>query len=218
MRMRELAAVAGLVVLGAGVGVRCSAAESPKPGGPRICVVNLPRVYKSYKKTEDIMIKLEATREQILGERKGLAESVKRLEQEIQLLNKNSAERKEKEALLTQQQAELRAFNTVKKSQIQKRSLAYMEGIYRDMRDEIAGLAKEQGYDLVVQVMDPDLGKSANLVDLNVKISERVVLYHRAELEITDLVVKSLNAKYAQAKAGRETKEAAKDSKTGAEK
>ena len=84
----------------------------------------------------------------------------------------------------------------VKKGEIEKRSLKYLTEIYDDMRGEIARLAESQGYDLVLQTKEPDLGESKLIEVLNMRINERVVLYHRKQMDITEAVIKGLNDRY----------------------
>ncbi len=99
-----------------------------------------------------------------------------------------------------QKQAYLKAYEESEKQVLSVESQVFMETLYRKMLDEVAALARLEGYDLVIDTQDEIL-KPRSLTELEEMVRERKVLYHSANLDLTSRIIENLNRKYEAQKA-----------------
>jgi Skp family chaperone for outer membrane proteins len=75
--------------------------------------------------------------------------------------------------------------------------------IYNEIRRVVDILGKEQKYDLILRMEEPELEKE-DLPTLTQQIASRVVLYHHEGVDLTPLVVERLNQEWRKGKAAAE--------------
>lgn len=75
--------------------------------------------------------------------------------------------------------------------------------IYNEIRRVVDVIGKEQKYDLILRMEEPELEKE-DLPTLPQQIASRVVLYHHEGVDLTPLVVERLNQEWKKGKAAAE--------------
>lgn len=161
----------------------------------RIGVVNLNQVFENYKKRtemEESFKDLKTREEEQLMDKQ---DSLTGLREEMQLLERGSAARKELEAELEKKLLYLQLEEEVARKNLGEKEKEYYEELYQDISSAIDTIGKEQGFDLILKKETIE-AKSADLLELRLKIGIGTVLYYSEALDITDIVVQYLNERY----------------------
>lgn len=163
--------------------------------GLKIGVVNLNQVFESYNKRaelEESFKDIQVQEEDLLREKQ---DGLISLREEIQLMEKGSAARKELETELEKKLLYLQLEEEVARKNLGAKEREYYEELYRDISAAIEEIGSEQGFDIILkkEVLQP---KSADLLELRLKIGMGTVLYYSGAVDITDMIVKYLNEKY----------------------
>lgn len=163
----------------------------------KIGVINLNQVFENYEKRkelEDDFKDVRAKAEDILKEKQ---DELLSLREETQLLEMGSAARKEKEAELEKKLLYLQLEEEVARKNLGVKEKEFYEELYKDISIEAEEIGKAEGFDLVLkkEVIEP---KSADLLELRLKIGIGTVLYFSNAIDITEKVVKGLNKRYSR--------------------
>ncbi|KPK72225.1 MAG: hypothetical protein AMJ79_15895 [Phycisphaerae bacterium SM23_30] len=75
----------------------------------------------------------------------------------------------------------------------------WMEGLYQKLLTEVTKIAQQEGISLVLNNDETDV-QATSVQELNNMIISRKVLYRTARIDITDRVLKNMDAAYAQIK------------------
>ncbi|MFQ5861566.1 MAG: OmpH family outer membrane protein [Candidatus Brocadiales bacterium] len=162
----------------------------------QIGVVNLNQVFENYEKRaelEESFKELRAGEEDLLRDKQ---DNLVGLREEIQLLERGSEARKEKEVELEKKLLYLQLEEEVARKNLGAKEKEFYEELYNDISGAIEEIGREQGFDLILkkEVIEP---KSADLLELRLKIGMGTVLYYSDVVDITDMVIDYLNEKYA---------------------
>lgn len=160
----------------------------------RIGVVNLNEVFENSKKRvemEESFKDLKTRAEEQLTEKQN---SLIGLREEMQLLEKGSTARKELEAELEKKLLYLQLEEEVARRNLGEKEKEYYEELYQDISNAIEAIGKEQKFDLILKKETIET-KSADLLELRLKIGIGTVLYYSEALDITGIVVQYLNGK-----------------------
>ena len=68
--------------------------------------------------------------------------------------------------------------------------------LFGEVLQEVAAIAKEGDYDLIIKDQSPDPAVN-NRTDAVLQLGQRVVLYAKPEYDLTSVVIRRLNDKYA---------------------
>ena len=83
----------------------------------------------------------------------------------------------------------------VARKNLTKAEKDFYEELFQDINAVVEEVGKKEGFDLILKKEDVDT-KSADLVELRLKIGIGTVLYFSNALDVTDKVVESLNRRY----------------------
>jgi Skp family chaperone for outer membrane proteins len=157
-----------------------------------VAVVNLDKVFNGYKKHAE---RLQPIREGA----KDLDESVqiRQVEMETTANQLRKAMPGSPDQLRLQQQLvklqnDLRIFVETERLKLQKREVGALIGTQKDVDEQIKKLSKERGFKLVLRQYPPPEENQA--LQEVIKNLNRDVVYHEEGLDITDEVLKALNA------------------------
>jgi len=181
--------------------------RNPK-AGLRVGYVNIVRVFDELEQKIDMnttLRQLEETRDKQL---RGLATRIKDLTESTKLLRPDSAEYKKNTQQIEQAKSEFRSRRNATEDHLYNKLFDFTHSIYKKIRAEVQGYAREAGYDLVLRVRDPEIGTfdqalrpRTRYVELNRRIEYRSVVFHRSAHDFTDAIIKRLNEKFLREKA-----------------
>lgn len=161
----------------------------------KVGVVNLNKVFENYKKRvamEDSFKDLKTREEESLTDKQ---DSLMSMREEMQLMERGSEARKELEAELQKKLLYLQLEEEVARKNLTEKEKEYYEELYDDINKAIETIGKEQKFDLILKKETIET-KSADLLELRLKIGIGTVLYYSDAMDITDIVVQYLNEKY----------------------
>jgi Skp family chaperone for outer membrane proteins len=176
------------------------AAATPAPAATpvKIGLVDMARVFKEYKKFEDMRATLKAEMEVALAEAKKIAADAEKVKEELKLLKQGSAEYIKRESDLAQLSSDFEAKRKVANLQYQRKEAEIFQNIYVDAVDVIKLYAEHFDYSMVMRFNSADLDKSNPTSVVNGL--NKLVIYHRPQDDITDAVIDYLNRKYTPTK------------------
>jgi Skp family chaperone for outer membrane proteins len=189
-------AIGALVLLGGRVGAAADPGQSLEPRTfkpPRIAVVDISDVFENYSKKKDIESQLEA---QIKVEEDKFREKENALKATIEeLKNVQEGSEKYQQLVLKKTKFELELKNRQKEllNEFQEKQASALKEIKNEITGEIEKYAVAMEIDMVLEKKVAAEGKG-NLRSVHWPI----VHYVRPELEITDDIVKRLNARYSK--------------------
>jgi len=193
IRRRPLRWLLGLGLLLTGFGGEIRAADRP----PKIGVVNITKVFDSYKKKRVLEEDLRMTREQKTRVIRERDKEIKRLADEVRMLELGSEERKKREAELEKKQVELQSFTQVTTANLATQKREITEKLYTEIADAVTDYGRQNGFDLIIKWENVEI-KSASLDELLYKINQRTVLFAAGSVDITDAIVKTVNSRYSK--------------------
>lgn len=212
--IRNVAALVAATVLLAGAARQAGAGEESK----RIAVVNVSRVFKAYKKVNDIQTRLEALFDQ---RKQAIIKKEEDLQSEVQKAQMDPEDpAKNRGKLMRVQQLQLAKFDLDKEKyefavEVEKKRLEEMKQVLKEIRAAISEVAKGEKIDMVMrapeydsegnpeaEAADPkekEKDEAQTSSELVRRFRENPVLYFATGVDITQKVITKLNDDYAKA-------------------
>jgi len=148
----------------------------------KIGYIDLSRSFDEYQKTKDFDKELEKKGDMKQDEREKLVQEVRKMREELELMNKGAREKKE--ADIEAKIKSLQEFDQEAKVDLTKDRDNMVKDILKEMSDVIKDYGEKNGYSIIV--------------------NDRVLLYGDPGMDITNEIVKLLNDKYtASSQAGK---------------
>lgn len=161
----------------------------------KVGVVNLNKVFEQYDKRKELESDFRDIGSRAEDTLKTKQEEAIALREEIQLLEAGSMARKKKEEELEKLLLYLQVEDEVAKRNLAKAEKDFYEELFKDINAVVDEVGKKEGFDLILKKEDIET-KSADLLELRLKIGIGTVLYFSNALDVTDKVIESLNRKY----------------------
>lgn len=161
----------------------------------KVGVVNLNKVFDQYDKRKELENDFRDIRTRSEEVLKTKQDEAMALRDEIQLLEAGSTARKKKEEDMEKLLLYLQIEDEVARKNLAKAEKDFYEELFQDINTVVEEVGKKEGFDLILKKEDVDT-KSADLVELRLKIGIGTVLYFSNALDVTDKVVESLNRRY----------------------
>lgn len=140
----------------------------------KICTVDLMRVFDEYQKRKDFDSQLEALGKSKEAQRTKLIEELKEIQDKISVVSEAEKEKKQKE--LTEKSKRLQEFDQKIRIDLRKDWDEKLRDVLEDIKKTVEELAKKEGYTYVIDA--------------------KALLYSAKETDVTDVIIKALNAKY----------------------
>ncbi|MCX5715617.1 MAG: OmpH family outer membrane protein [Candidatus Omnitrophica bacterium] len=135
--------------------------------------VDLDKVFEEYYKTKDAYRSMDSKLKGKEAERKKMVDEVRRLKDELELLSDKGKE--EKQNAIDEKIAALNEFDNKAKDELKKERIESIRTISGEIDAVIQDYGKGQGFDLI--------------------LASRSLVFGKDEFDVTDAVVKILNAK-----------------------
>lgn len=140
----------------------------------KIGYIDLSRAFDEYQKTKDFDKELEKRGDIKQGEREKLVQEIRKLREELELMNKDA--RDKKEADIEARIKSLQDFDQEAKTDLIKERDNMVRDILKEMNDVIKAYGEKQGYSII--------------------LNDRVLLYGDKAMDLTDEIIKILNEGY----------------------
>ncbi|MBN1941898.1 MAG: OmpH family outer membrane protein [Phycisphaerae bacterium] len=162
----------------------------------RVAVCNIEEVFNEYQRGKDGTKELNEEGEQIEAENKRRVKKAEELQTQLEGFKPDS--QKYDETLQAAQQNEIsrQVWLQMKQQEILRRHRRLTEEMFREIRAMVADVAKEKGFDVVLQGQSGDLRDVQNAQQVIAQIERQKVLYNTPEVDITAVVLQRLNEGY----------------------
>jgi Skp family chaperone for outer membrane proteins len=181
----------------AAVVILAVSASRPAYGSTRVAVVNIPEISEKYRRTADLEAHFEGLRKKFEQERDATRDRLDRMTKSLQEeLKPDTEEFRERAKQVSLLDAELKWFIESEGRKIEDGLKTSMRSIYQDIQDTIAVVAEQNGIDIVLACDRLPEQPPDNPSQLRQQIMLQKVLYWRPEVDLTQEIVKRLNARY----------------------
>jgi len=140
----------------------------------KIGYIDLSRSFDEYQKTKDFDKELEAKGDMKQKEREKVVQDIRKMREELELMNKNAREKKE--ADIEAKIKSLQDFDQEAKTDLTNERDNMVKDILKEMSDVIKDYGEKNGYSIIV--------------------NDRVLLYGAPGMDLTNEIIKILNDKY----------------------
>lgn len=140
----------------------------------RIGFVDVAKAFDSYQKTKDADSVMEKKGEAKQQEREKKVAAVKKLKDEMELLSEET--RKKKQAEMDQTLRELQDFDVKVRDELRRERDSIVRDILKEIDELISEYGDKNGFSMI--------------------LNDRVLLYGRQEMDITNQVIQILNERY----------------------
>lgn len=187
---------------GAAAGRAAAAEESTGPH--KIGLIDMARVFKEYKKFEDLRDKLKAEYDAVQSGGQGKAQQMQKLQEEMKQFEQGSQEYTDREQQLVKMNAELQAFGRSAQRDLMRKESELFRDVYDDALAAVKLYAEYFNFTLVLR-FDSSGFDSDDPQQVLETLNQQVV-YHRNGDDITMKIIKYLNGQYeSQQKAAPQT-------------
>lgn len=170
------------------------AQAAPQPTG-RVACVDVLQVFSEYQKMKDVQEELKQLDERLNAEGQQRKERADALQATLDAMDRSAPTYLKKYAELLEMQIGLRTWAEAKKAHTAREIGLATDRIYRDILRVTEEIARQAGYDLVVQ-RERYQPMSMTPEEIEAQMQNRKVLFASEAIDITDLVLRKLNTDY----------------------
>jgi outer membrane protein len=196
--------IALVAALAAGTITPALAQETAKPAAAardntahRVGLVDMAEVFQGYKKFEDLRTELSAEIEKSDAEAKLMVEKMQKMQTEIQELKlaPGTPQYDQAEKQLLDAKGEFEAFRAATQRKLARRESEMFKVIYADTTSMVKKYAEYAKYTVVIRFDRKDIDENTPPAEAVQRMNKQVV-YYRADDDITDVVLSTLNKQY----------------------
>lgn len=160
----------------------------------KIGLVDMAKVFKKYEKFEHLRNDLQAEMGQMQAEAKTIKGQVDAIQQEMKEYNKDSKEYKSLQEKMVRMTTGFEAKAKLSAPEFARREAQIFEEVYLDATNIVKLYAEFYKYTLVLRFNSDQI--DADTPQQLANGLNKLVLYHRTQDDITDVVIEALNKKY----------------------
>lgn len=191
----SVAALACLSVLAVPVmGQNTATPAKPQLKPAVIGLVDMAKVFKEYKKFEDLRTVLQGEMQAKQAEAQAIAKQAQKIKEELKLLTPGSPDFVRRESDLARLSTEFETKGKLAQAHLRRREAEIFEDVYRDAIDVVKLYAEYYGYTMVIRFNSEPLS-AENPQKLTSGLN-KLVVYSKPESNITEAVYDYLNRKY----------------------
>lgn len=189
-----IVALCGALVLG--LYVNAGGQSGGQAVDTKVAVVNLQEVINNSDQQAANRAKNKQNTEGLQAEQKKRQDAIVKLQNEIDPLEPGSDAWRSKRDQIQQKTLELRVWAEMQQQNTQLEQARQFAVLYKNVSDAAGAVAKDMGYDVVIQAGElPDLMR-LNVEQLQQVVQTRKVIYSSDQADITDEVVARVNAEF----------------------
>ncbi len=191
-----LAAVVALAIL---LGNSFAASTASTAGPTRVALCDVVHVFNNYARADDLTNRLNEKRKALQLEGTSKLRAVEQMQMELEGLVEGSPQFESRLADVQKLEIERQAWGQIKEAAILREHHRLTKEMYNQILAKVAQVAKARNIDLVMyQVRGELLG--ANTQQLLQEIAQRRILFASEGMDLTDIVLTSLNDDYSASK------------------
>ncbi len=168
---------------------------SPGRTPPNIAVVNLTQIFDRYQMTRDLEQMFDERRQSITAAAERKRDDVKLKRQALMDMKPGTPDFAQREEALIEAEVQFQAWLEIQERRLKNQHKSWLEMIYNHAREVIARISQERGIDLVLTYNDI-LDEAPDSVAFKQQILMRSVIYANARVNLTDIVVETLDSDY----------------------
>jgi Skp family chaperone for outer membrane proteins len=200
-RLAALATVGAALAFTPAVNADPPAGSPPAPRAQRICIVNIAKVLREYDKANFQGSEITKKRQGYVTQVTALREKMAALQKDFQMSTIPDQKKKfQEDALAVQRQIE--DIDRTAQAELTQLSNDTIVRVYQEIKGVINDIAKTNNLDMVLAypaASKPEEENSPQVAQLMLQTPALIPFYHRG-MDITDVVVQTLNARYPSAK------------------
>ena len=162
----------------------------------KVGYVDLTRVLKAYQRRQDMEDEFRKQQASLNRDAQSRVDEVKRLRGELQQLARGTPERLELEEKAKAAYMALDRTRLEHRKTLNVRLGSMLRELHGDVVRKVEIIGREGGYDFILKNQSFEKPASGHRQTL-LQISQQIVLYSKPEYDISDMVIKRLNEKYA---------------------
>jgi len=180
----------------AGIALTFPAVAQGEQTGTKIAVCNLTQLYQECTVSKDKRAELEAARAKAEKQLQEYRTKIDKVKRELPLYEKESAEYKGRMAKIEELANQAEAKKRVETASLERKFCDFLKEFHGLAAAKIALVAKERGYDMVLQITDLEIGKFSKAERLLNRIFTQQVIYSDKDADISGEVMAELNKDY----------------------
>lgn len=141
----------------------------------KIGYLDVAKVFDEYKKTKEQDASLESQAKAKQSERDKMVSEITRLRDELELLSEKG--KKDKQVVIDEKVKKLQEFDNIVRTDLRKKRDDVIADILKEIDAVVQDYGKKQGFDII--------------------LNDKVIIYKKDTLSVTDDILKALNAQYA---------------------
>jgi outer membrane protein len=166
---------------------------SPRGECLKIGVVSMRKIFQDCKRNAKYRKEAAAERDRMEAELEKLSKEIDLDKAEIKTLKPGSSDYSDRMKEILEKQGKLQAQQEFFKRQMEMKEQTVVESLFKDVVKATGEVAKDKGFDLILEKSEPDLPAS-NTNELTLTISTYKVLYNAGCEDITDAVLAKVDA------------------------
>ncbi len=172
-----------------------AATAAPQAEAPhKVALIDMGRVFKEYKKIEVLKEDWKSEFQVNEDNAKKLTTQIQQVVEQMKEFKQGSPEFIKLEKQQTDMAAKLGAFKQTAQRELLRKEAELLKTVYLETMDVVEKFADRFGYTLVMRFnSDTFEGEDMSKMQL---VMNRVIVYHRAEDDLTDGVIKYLNRQF----------------------
>jgi len=155
--------------------------------GERIAVVDMVELITKHPRATELQRKLEQAQAEAEQYAENENKALRTLQQEIELMPRNSPMRQSKEKLLLTQSTMLKIEIEWRKEKAVREYMTGLENLYAEIQRHVARYSRDRGIQLVLLKSDAAI-KAADFSDYAAKVQLRGVVFSEPAMDITDQI------------------------------
>ena len=199
MKTSRIYLLAIIALVGVAAFLTNSVAQQAAPAGCKIAFCDLVEVFNNYQRAKDLTTQLNERRTAIKAESEKRKKAVDALSMELENYKKGSQQYEQTFNEVTRQSIDLDAYLRYQEQLALRDHRSLTEEMYKEILGAIAKVAAQQGVSVVMQ-REQDLLNTEDTKAMLQQIYNRKVLYFNETLDITSVVLTSLNQAYTSKK------------------
>ena len=169
-------------------------ADSKATNGPtKIGLVSVRSIFQNCKKNTDYKAKMMAEQDKIIAELEKLNKEIDALQADLKTRKAGSEDALKLMKTITEKKASLEGQKQYYQEQFKVKDQMWTEKIYVEILDMVGKIAKQKGYDLVLEKDEIEL-PAASATELMLVIRTHKVLYYNADMDFTGDVLAAMDA------------------------
>lgn len=185
-----------LVVAGLAWAPSAAPADGRAPELPhRIALIDMARVFKNYKKFENLREELKNDLTKSEEKFKAMAEQIRKEQAELKLLKEGTDEYAQKEKVVLQHTTQAETYRKSQQRDLIRREAQIYKTIYLEVADAVQKYASHFSFTLVLRFTSEDVETTENPEEVMRGLNRQVV-YFQPKDDITNAIVRYLNSNY----------------------